>query len=1176
MADNFTNRIRVAAMSAALAWSVGASADLDIAQTPLFAGVAVDPNVMFTLDDSGSMQWEHMPDGPEMGGSTFMFPRPAGALYGGVNYANQVPTTRDDNIANFYTRSAANNGVFYNPDITYRPWVNADGTEMPAADPLNALYNHMIPALGGLNLTIQQTQAATWFRKDTLTGGLFCDPCGGNRTYWPITYYNFNGGDRTVRANYTRVQITSTTPATATFTSPGGVVRTRDEEIQNFANWFQYSRSRILAARGGIGRAFLEMPQNSRVGFAAINKGSESIDGVNTGTIISGVRQFSGGNRDDFYELLYTYVIDNFFTPLRRAAVDVGSYFERSDNRGPWSSTPGFNTAGETPTSHLSCRQSYHILMTDGFWNGPNQNLGNVDNTDGTEITGADGETYQYVASDPFRDEFSDTLADAAMEFWKRDLRPDLPNRVPTNRLNPAFWQHVSTFGVGLGVEGVIDPEVAFAAIESGDEIEWSDPFTSNAAKIDDLLHFGLNGRGGFFSAAEPDVFAEELGRVLRDIVARAAATSSVSVASTRLETDSLVFAAEFDSSDWSGNIVARDPFGENEIQWQASATMDAMPVSQRRVRTFTLNRSTGNGELLDGSYARSKFSAELAEDYDGEALGLAVDRLVNYLLGEQSQEQQNGGVLRDRSTALGNIVNSQLVFSGPRDEGWSRLGTSTAGEAYADFVDEKEGRGVLFVGANDGMLHAFASDTGAPLFSFAPPQGLTGLVDYSKPNYNHRFFVDGQIAVADAWNGTQWRTILVGAYGAGGKGVFALDVTNPDSFTQSNVLWEVGADDPEVGDHIGHVYGSPTITRLPGGQFVTIFGNGYNSAENEAALIVLDLFTGDPVGDGAFPVADINSVPATNGLAAPGLWLETGRSRHVERVYAGDLGGHMWRFDVSGDEDAGFSGISLSSAFNNGLLYRARVPGSGNNRPGQPITSNPTLSASPRGGLNVLFGTGKFMEAADRLVDGTPRIESFYALLDKNDRISDNELGSVVLADANNEDFPGARTATVDSRRAKGWKMNLTIGTAEGERVLARPDVIFGRVIFSTFQPVDDPCRGGGIPRIYVQELSAGGGALDGVINLAGAPIAETGAPTAPPTVISPPRPPIGDPEAPDPGFPELPGEGDDPVLPGAGATGDREGWCSDFGYISPNTQQFIRLGNLCDGRQIWRELRP
>lgn len=289
MMKNFILKVTA---SFALALSSGAFANtLNLSNVPLYLGGSIEPNIMFTLDDSGSMQWEVMPDENLYYGS-YVFPRPNN-LYGGVTYSNQIANFDDDNVHNFFTRSSANNAVFYNPDVTYVPWSNADGSSMGNANPRNALYNPAIPSLGGLDLVNQQTQYACWFRHGSNLNQASGDPCNGNHSYWPITYYKYNGGSRTDRNSYTRVRITTSTASTATFTSPSGIVRTKAEEVQNFANWFQYYRSRVLAARAGVGRAFAKQGTNLRVGFAAINQGSKTIDGqTSSRAIIQGLRSF--------------------------------------------------------------------------------------------------------------------------------------------------------------------------------------------------------------------------------------------------------------------------------------------------------------------------------------------------------------------------------------------------------------------------------------------------------------------------------------------------------------------------------------------------------------------------------------------------------------------------------------------------------------------------------------------------------------------------------------------------------------------------------------------------------------------------------------------------------------------------------------------------------------------
>ncbi len=1128
--NHTSNRLFLALGVAVLVFGAGAPGqaradDLNIAQSPLFVATNVEPNVMFTLDDSGSMQWEYMPDGPEFRYTLKLFPAPSG-LYGGVDYANQVPSVKDSNIHNLYGRSAANNGVFYNPDITYSPWSRPDGTEMPPADPRNALYNPDIPGLGDLDLTREQTQSAVWFRGNSLDQA-FCDPCNGNHTYKPITYYNYQGGPRGSASSYQKVVITlADTPAGATFTSPSGVTRTRDEEIQNFANWFQYHRSRILTARGAIGQAFTRMPDQARVGFAAINNGFALIDGVSTRAVLRPVRTFDLSGRQAFYDELYGRVINNNGTPLRLAAEAVGGYFERTDARGPWSTTPG-QSGGED----LACRQSFHILMSDGFWNGGNPSVGDADGTAGATITGPDAgsgpQSYQYSPVAPFADSSeSNTLADVAMHYWKRDLRPDVGNRVSTTPEDPAFWQHLASFGIGLGVRGNIDPEDAFAAIDTQTSIDWGDPYDSNDAKIDDLLHFGLNGRGGFFTADDPETFAQELGNFLLEIVARTSATTGLSVSSTRLTEGSIIYSAEFDSADWSGNVKAIDVFS-GSTEWEAGPQLDARSPASRRVLT---SQADGTG----GDDFDTDLAAALKAQIDASP-GVAND-IIDYLRGDRSKEEQNGGNLRDRSTVLADIVNSRPVYMGEGNEGWARL-PGTAGSNYPSFVDGKEGSTkAVFVGGNGGMLHAFNAETGSELFSFVPRAVLPNLRELTRPNYGHQFFVDGQIVVRDAYDGG-WRRVLVGGLGAGGRSMYALDVTNPNS---PQVLWEItGDDEPDL----GYTFGDPVITRLGNGQWVALFGNGYNSDDNNAVMFVVDLFDGDVLHE-----IELESSSGDNGLSGVAPLLDPETRISLNRAYAGDLNGTVWRVDFNA------SG-SPSVTFANGLFSEPDE---------RPITSTPGLAASPSGGLFVYVGTGKLIEPADRLV-GSTEMEHFYALRDQNSPLTSPDFGSPSISVSD-----GQRVITGDPG-ADGWVLDLsTSSTPSGERVLARPRVIFGQLIFSTFEPEDDPCAPGGVQRLYVVDALSGGGALDNICPNCGVVEVGVGAPIDPPIIIKPPTLGGGDGGG-DPDDPFDPGDG--PADPGT--VGSRDGWCSEFGTLNPATGQPLLIGTICDGRQVWRQAR-
>lgn len=994
-----------------------------IPDVPLLATTSTPPNIMMILDDSGSMQWEMLPD--EITFFSYTYPRVNG-VYGGTDYPNQVPSFEDGNVYNALSRSPQINKVYYNPAVTYRPWSNSDGSLMPNAERTCAPHNPVDTGLGCRNFTSTNTQFATWFTKISWQTK--------NMTFWPTVYFRYHGGSTLNWDNYTKIEIK---PSTTSYVGDGREARsdcanassstcTYDEEIQNFANWYTYYRSRVLTARAGIGRAFAAQGSNLRPGFSAINKGSTSVDGVSTSSVISGVRDFSGADRTSFFTNLYGHVIPALGTPLRRALDDVGKYFSRTDAKGPWSTTPGVDGG-----SDLTCRQSYAILMTDGYWNGAQASTAdarkNNDGTDGTTITGPNDPAYTFSAVSPFSDNHSNTLADVAMYYWKRDLRTDVANEVPTNFQDPAFWQHMVTFGVGLGVTGSVDPSAAFAAINTGASITWPNPTSSNAAKLDDLLHASVNGRGGFFNASNPEQFADALTDTLNDIVKRTGSASNISANSTSINTGSQVFQAKFASGQWSGELEAIkvSATGTGPTNWRAS---EHIPAPDSR-RIFTTSGGSGK------NFKWINLSAT-----DQTALGSAA--VVEYIRGVRSQELQNGGGFRNRSSSniLGDIVHSSPYYVKDTD--------------------------TVYVGANDGMLHAFDASSGQELFAYVPAAVMPGLGSLTQPNYVHKYFVDGDIAVSNT-SQTGGKNYLVATLGLGGKGLYGLDVSTPNSFVASHVLWEYTNNSDA---DLGFMLGQPLIAKMNSGQWAVIVSNGYNSSSGKAVLYVFELATGNLIKK-----MD-TAVSGDNGLASPG-GIDTDGNGTVDFIYAGDLQGNVWKFDVS---DA--STTNWNIAFTSQPLFVAK---DASNNP-QPITAplivaKNDLVGDPNVGKRfIFFGTGSYFRSAD---PSDTQVNSWYGLIDDNVTINSDRSDLVSRSIAENGVFDGKPVRTFGSAAVgdmtgkKGWYLDFT--TQTGERIVTASALIKAVksvLLVSSIIPVVDPCVPGG--RGYLNAISPFSGA--------------------------------------------------------------------------------------------------
>jgi type IV pilus assembly protein PilY1 len=335
---------------------------------------------------------------------------------------------------------------------------------------------------------------------------------------------------------------------------------------------------------------------------------------------------------------------------------------------------------------------------------------------------------------------------------------------------------------------------------------------------------------------------------------------------------------------------------------------------------------------------------------------------VVDYIRGSDAREEdQTNGTLRTRiapetgwSPILGDLVNSTPVFVGRPNDRLYTTATFNGASAYAAFVTGAGSSrlGVIWIGGNDGMLHAFDAATGYEVFAFIPNASyLRGLGQLANPDYEHRYFVDGDMAIADAWNGTSWRTILVGSMGRGGPGVFALDITNPLS---PSFLWEKGVTEiPSLGRNIG----KPVIAQTANGVWKVLFGNGVDSSAGSAQLIAINLF-----GGGTVTVSNTEAT-TNNGLSAV-LPTDLDGDGFAETAYAGDLAGNLWKF-------TGINGTAASSK-----LFTAAIAGVP-----QPITAAPLAGRDPVSLTNwVFFGTGKFLNTGDLTSTAT---QTWYGIKD-------------------------------------------------------------------------------------------------------------------------------------------------------------------------------------------------
>lgn len=599
----------------------------------------------------------------------------------------------------------------------------------------------------------------------------------------------------------------------------------------------------------------------------------------------------------------------------------------------------------------------------------------------------------------------------------------------------------------------------------------------------------------------------------------------------------STAYQGAFDTSDWSGDVTAKSLIlsSANQLSvsdtvlWSAAARLNNM-ASPATIRNIVIGRPGATSNPLASAFtwagindAMKENLAKLSPTATADLLG--QDRL-NFLRGDNSKE---GTTFRTRSKLLGDIVNSGVVYSGPPTT------DLPAGNGYSDFYTANSGRTpAVYVGANDGMLHAFNAGTGDELFGYIPSWMGPKLAALTSTTYvnNHQSYVDASPVVSEAQVGTtntqtDWKTVLVSGTGAGGPGVFALDVTNPSTFSASKVMWEfTRLDDPDF----GYVVGRPQIVKMRTSAYgaaatyrwFAMVGSGVNNyvADTSGAftgatinttggnpalfLLALD----KPVGTawtatGSTPnyykiiVPTDSTLSATNGPGLISFKPNIGPSKEVTQVYMGDMHGKLWKLDFTLQGTANWNMRALSffkdstTAF---PLFTAQTSAGGV----QSITMPPSVVNGPLvGGVRtyyVAFGTGKYLEAFDKT---STTADTLYAVYDNASTSADssprnnksaissrarlkagttNATTGVVAVDA----FSWGRPLTdTDVTQRSGWFADLpTLGERQiGKATLFGDSLIFGSLIPASAGATGSCTAGGGGGNNYNVNIDTGNG---------------------------------------------------------------------------------------------------
>ncbi len=488
-------------------------------------------------------------------------------------------------------------------------------------------------------------------------------------------------------------------------------------------------------------------------------------------------------------------------------------------------------------------------------------------------------------------------------------------------------------------------------------------------------------------------------------------------------------YVSSFDPVTWSGHLRAVSIGSRGEIgseQWDAAEKIPSF--SQRKI--FTWNSQIGSGKEFLFANLSEQQKADLGDGQSGS--------LLQYLRGETSKERRNGGPYRNRVNPLGDIVNSVPLFVKDTDFGFRKITGLKGSSSYPAFVESKKlHTPAIYVGANDGMLHQFNATTGVEGFAYVPNSVYRHLKKLSDPNYGHHYFVDGQITEGDAYLDGAWGNYLIGSTGAGAKSIFALDITHPDSLGAATIKWELNAE----GDFadLGYVLGRAYIARSRTGDWVAVFGNGYDSKNNRAVLYVVNLSNGALIKK----LEGVGEVAQPNGLSPPAFLFNS--SRELITAYAGDLQGNLWKFDLS-DSDPSHWKI----AFEGKPLFVAK-----NGTETQPITSEPIIEFSPQGGYMVIFGTGKYVNDTDQR---SRPIDSLYGIWDpagifstaittgRNFALIEQKL--IPLTNGNR----GVSANVIDWKSKRGWYIDFNV--LSGEHIVGEPVVVGDVLSVATYAP--------------------------------------------------------------------------------------------------------------------------
>lgn len=684
----------------------------------------------------------------------------------------------------------------------------------------------------------------------------------------------------------------------------------------------------------------------------------------------------------------------------------------------------------------------------------------------------------------------------------------------------PLTASRTFTPGTGIATATLLKDPLWYAAKWGG--------FQEDSATANDLpdltSEWDEDGDGtpdNYFLVTNALNLSTQLSNAFNEIIARSGVSASAAaLTSGEISSDTMLIQSTFNTGTWTGNVRAYSIISDPALgtvgsisstaAWSAE---DQLPAPGSRViLTHDGSNVAGAGVPFRWTSGISTAQKAILDMNSSGATDNRGDERVDFLRGTTGITGFRDRVDEDgNSHILGDMVNSSPAFVGNPDaffpDNWGS-GAAENSHPYSTFYNTYQTTPrtpMVYVGGNDGMLHGFeasasGSNMGKERAAYIPNEVFPRLSALTAPSYKHKFYVDGTPTVSDAFFSSAWHTVLVGGLNRGGQAIYALDVTDPSSnFSEasagSTVLWEYADNndtdtDADMQYALGYTYSKPTIVRLNNGKWGAVFGNGYNNTETDgtastsgdAVLYILDIEDGSvirKINTETGMAEDPTGAGRANGLndVAP---VDTDGDHIVDVVYAGDLFGNLWKFDLT-DGSASNWEVAYKQGTTPKPLFVAQDSG-GNV---QPITVQPEVGYAPNGvDLMVYFGTGKYLEATDNTTTGS-QTQTFYGIIDSGSRITGtpstellqqtvDAVVSTACTDIEGDSASCDLRVTSDNSLGseKGWYINLP---EEGERVIYRALLLGDTIVFVTLTPSGDECNPDGTG--WLMELDAGDG---------------------------------------------------------------------------------------------------